>query len=142
MNNKEVDVLIDIDFISKPLAEILNNYRKGIEQTALLKKQQYNAWQRYNELKTKNEILNKIAEDNMDEEVISDNVNNPNHYTSHPSGIECIEVTEHFSFCLGNAIKYLWRADLKYDAIEDLKKAAWYINREIEKREGNKNDNL
>ena len=66
---------------------------------------------------------------------MSDPVNHPRHYTDHPSGIECIQVTEHLSFCVGNAIKYLWRADLKHDdAIEDLKKAAWYINREIERR--------
>lgn len=64
-----------------------------------------------------------------------DAVEHPKHYTSHPSGIECIQVTEHMSFCLGNAIKYLWRADEKGAAIEDLKKAVWYIQREIEKRE-------
>lgn len=63
-----------------------------------------------------------------------DAVNNPRHYTSHPSRIECIQVTEHMSFCVGNAVKYLWRADLKNDAIEDLKKARWYIDREIERR--------
>jgi hypothetical protein len=39
------------------------------------------------------------------------------------------------NFCLGNAVKYIWRADLKGDAIEDLKKAAWYIAREIRRRE-------
>ena len=61
-------------------------------------------------------------------------VDNPKHYTSHPSGIECIQVTEHMGFCLGNAIKYIWRADLKQNAIEDLRKARWYIDREIEKR--------
>lgn len=65
-----------------------------------------------------------------------DPVNNPKHYTNHPSGIECIQVTEHMGFCLGNAVKYIWRADLKHDAIEDLKKAVWYIQREIAKREG------
>jgi len=65
---------------------------------------------------------------------VTDNVNNPKHYNSHPSGIQAIEVTEHMNFCLGNAIKYIWRADLKHDAIEDLEKAAWYINREIERR--------
>lgn len=64
-----------------------------------------------------------------------DAVNHPPHYTAHPSGIECIEVTEHMGFNLGNAVKYIWRADLKNDAIEDLKKAAWYVNREIEKRQ-------
>lgn len=65
----------------------------------------------------------------------TDQVNHPSHYVSHPSGIECIQVTEHMGFNLGNAIKYVWRADLKNDAIEDLRKAAWYIDREIRKRE-------
>jgi hypothetical protein len=63
-----------------------------------------------------------------------DAVKKPKHYNVHPSGIECIQVTEHFGFCLGNAIKYLWRADEKGASIEDLKKAAWYIDREIKKR--------
>jgi hypothetical protein len=58
-------------------------------------------------------------------------VNHPSHYTSHESGIECIQITEHMNFCLGNAMKYLWRAGLKNDAIEDLEKASWYITREI-----------
>lgn len=60
-------------------------------------------------------------------------VNHPPHYTSHPSGVECIDVTEHYNFCVGNAIKYLWRAGLKNDAIEDLKKARWYVDREIQR---------
>lgn len=63
-----------------------------------------------------------------------DPVNHPKHYTTHPSGVECITITEHLSFCVGNAIKYLWRCDQK-NGLEDLKKAAWYINREIERRE-------
>lgn len=65
---------------------------------------------------------------------MNDPVNHPKHYTEHPSGIECIQITEHMGFCLGNAVKYIWRADLKNDAIEDLEKAAWYIQREIHKR--------
>ena len=64
---------------------------------------------------------------------VNDNVNHPPHYTTHPSGVECITITEHMNFCIGNALKYLWRADLKNNATEDLKKAAWYINREIER---------
>jgi hypothetical protein len=64
----------------------------------------------------------------------SNAVNNPPHYTSHPSGIECIQITEYMSFSLGNAVKYIWRADLKGKAIEDLEKAKWYIEREIQKR--------
>lgn len=63
-----------------------------------------------------------------------DAVNHPKHYTNHPSGVECIQITEHMNFCLGNAVKYIWRADLKADAIEDLEKARWYIDRELEKR--------
>jgi len=63
-----------------------------------------------------------------------DPVNAPQHYRSHPSGVECIDITRHMSFNLGNAIKYIWRADLKGDAIQDLEKARWYINDEIEKR--------
>lgn len=63
-----------------------------------------------------------------------DNVNHPKHYINHPSGIECIEVTRHFNFNLGNVIKYVWRAPLK-NKIEDLKKAAWYLNDEIKRLE-------
>jgi len=66
----------------------------------------------------------------------TDMVNHPPHYTSHPSGVECIQITEHMGFCIGNAMKYLWRADLKADALEDLEKAKWYIEREIAKRNG------
>ena len=69
----------------------------------------------------------------------ANNVEHPKHYISHPSGIECIEITEHFDFCTGNAIKYLWRAGLKNDKMEDLKKAKWYIDRLIEKEEKNAN---
>ena len=67
-----------------------------------------------------------------------DPVNQPKHYTAHPSGIECIQVTEHMGFNLGNAVKYIWRCDLKKDAVEDLNKAIWYIQREITRRQINK----
>ena len=60
-----------------------------------------------------------------------DPVNHPKHYTQHPSGVECIDIVEHMNFNLGNAIKYIWRAGDKGDIIEDLRKAAWYLNREI-----------
>lgn len=53
-------------------------------------------------------------------------VNHPAHYNQHPTGMECIDIVEHFNFNLGNAIKYIWRAGLKSpDAITDLEKAAW-----------------
>lgn len=62
-----------------------------------------------------------------------DLVNHPSHYTSHPSGIEAIQVTRWMNFNLGNAMKYIWRAGLKNDAIEDLRKAEFYIKDEIER---------
>ena len=84
-------------------------------------------------------------------EIKVDNVNHPAHYNSHPSGIECIEITRHHNFDIGNAIKYLWRAGLKSEEgmedadkqVEDLNKAIWYIKDEIKritelkKRKGN-----
>ena len=71
------------------------------------------------------------------------NVNHPDYYNSHPSGVECIEIARHYCFSIGNAIKYLWRAGLKKDAalsnkekeIEDLKKAVWYIQDRIRELE-------
>lgn len=72
--------------------------------------------------------MNKI------EHTTNDNIEHPKHYTSHPSGIECIQITRHMGFNLGNAIKYIWRADLKNDALEDLEKAVWYLRDEIQKR--------
>lgn len=62
---------------------------------------------------------------------MDDSVNHPAHYSANPSGVECIDITEHMGFNVGNAIKYLWRAGSKGDTVEDLRKAAWYINREI-----------
>lgn len=72
-----------------------------------------------------------------------DKVNHPSHYTSHPSGVECITITRHHGFAVGNAIKYLWRAGLKKEEgyadvqkeIEDLKKAVFYINDRINQLE-------
>jgi hypothetical protein len=66
---------------------------------------------------------------------MSDQVNHPKHYNSHPAGVECIDVVEHMPFNVGNAIKYLWRAGLKADAVEDLRKAAWYATREADRLE-------
>ena len=66
---------------------------------------------------------------------MSNAVDHPQHYNSNPSGVECIVVAEHMSFCLGNALKYIWRAGLKGDALEDLKKARRYLDREIQRLE-------
>lgn len=74
----------------------------------------------------------------------NDQVNHPKHYTSDPSGIECIDITRHRNFNIGNAIKYLWRAGLKEDKdrklidkqVEDLNKAVWYLVDEIHRLNG------
>ena len=70
---------------------------------------------------------------------MTDIVNHPPHYTSDPSGVECIQITRHRNFNVGNAIKYLWRNGLKESVgrdaldkqIEDLRKAIFYIEDEI-----------
>lgn len=72
-----------------------------------------------------------------------DNVNHPKHYNSHPSGVECIAIVRHYNFNVGNVFKYLWRHGLKHEqgvndrqkAIEDLRKAQFYLNDEIERLE-------
>lgn len=74
----------------------------------------------------------------------NDQVNHPKHYTSDPSGIECIDITRHRNFNIGNAIKYLWRAGLKEykdrnlidKQVEDLNKAVWYLVDEIHRLGG------
>ena len=70
---------------------------------------------------------------------VNNDVEHPKHYNDHPSGVECIQITEHMNFCLGNAMKYIWRAGIKTDSpIEDLKKAKWYIEREIARIENSR----
>ena len=65
-----------------------------------------------------------------------DPVNHPKHYTNHPSGVACIQITRHMNFNLGNVFKYIWRSDIKHQApVEDLKKARWYLNDEISRLE-------
>lgn len=60
-------------------------------------------------------------------------INHPPHYKAHPSGVECIQITEWMGFCVGNAMKYLWRAGLKEGSsqLDDLRKTRWYVDREI-----------
>lgn len=70
----------------------------------------------------------------------SDPVNHPEHYQSEAQcecgkSIECIQVIEHMSLNVGNAVKYLWRHGKKDDTIQDLKKAAWFVAREIKRLE-------
>ena len=65
---------------------------------------------------------------------MADIINHPPHYTAHPSGVECITITEYLNFCIGNAWKYLWRAEEKGSPTMDLKKSAWYVSREIDRR--------
>lgn len=94
--------------------------------------QQYTGTMEYNEVQEG--MANKT----------NDMVNHPKHYTSHPSGIECIEIIRYYCFAIGSAIKYLWRAGLKQEQgmddkekeIQDLEKAIWYIKDRIKQLKG------
>ncbi|OAV16568.1 DUF3310 domain-containing protein [Moraxella catarrhalis] len=85
----------------------------------------------YKEIKEQKQMFESLKK----KEAAQDPVNHPSHYTSDPSGIECIQITRHRNFNIGNAIKYLWRAGLKdgNSDIQDLQKAVWYIQDEIER---------
>ena len=83
------------------------------------------------------EMISKTAKLFQEEnEVKNDPVNSPSHYVERVPGIECIEVTQHFNFNLGNVIKYVWRSGSKGNAIEDLKKARKYLDFEIKRLGG------
>ncbi len=71
---------------------------------------------------------NKMTENH---EEIKELVNSPDHYNSHPSGIECCEIARNMEFNTGNALKYLWRLGHKDSELQELKKVLWYINDEI-----------
>jgi hypothetical protein len=78
------------------------------------------------------------TQDEIDKAALKpDAVSHPSHYTSHPSGVECITITKHMNFCRGNAVKYLWRAGRKGDSldkeIEDIAKAEEYCRIEKER---------
>lgn len=87
----------------------------------------------YKEIKEQKQMFESLSL--KKKEAAQDPVNHPKHYISDPSGIECIQITRHRNFNIGNAIKYLWRAGLKdgNSDIQDLQKAVWYIQDEIER---------
>lgn len=68
---------------------------------------------------------------------MASNIDHPVHYNSHPSGVECIDIAEHYNFNVGNALKYIWRAGIKKEQglsdlekeLEDIDKAIWYLTR-------------
>lgn len=97
----------------------------------------YPRWTPMDNLKAES-TFKTLADFIKSEEEKLDMVNKPPHYRKHPSGVECIQITEHMNFCLGNAMKYIWRAGDKHETpVEDLKKAKWYIEREIARLEKN-----
>lgn len=73
---------------------------------------------------------------------MSDNVNHPSHYGGEDNPYEAIKVIEawNLGFCLGNAVKYISRAGKKDKSkeVEDLEKAVWYLQREINRLKGEK----
>lgn len=76
---------------------------------------------------------------------MNDPVNHPAHYTGFSNGTEVIDITENLSFNIGNAVKYCARAGrldgrIKGNRLEDLKKAHWYITREINRLDQEPNE--
>ena len=98
----------------------------------------------YQGMKSTEELMVEFYDQSIEMKKKIDMVNHPDHYTSNPSGVECIEINRHRNFKIGNAFKYLWRAGLKDDAskgklqkqVEDLRKAVFYINDEIARLTG------
>lgn len=129
-----------------PESDILGNFTKGKKYTIIGFYDSRYGVVVLNDNKTESHICNDLVKCFFTLPTSHDNVNHPSHYTSHPSGIECIEITRHYCFDIGNAIKYLWRAGLKKDAsledkekeIEDLNKAIWYIKDRIKQLKENK----
>ena len=70
--------------------------------------------------------------EDKEDRIKQDMINHPEHYTWHPNS-ECIDIAKHFSFCLGNAITYIWRCNHKGNKVEDLRKAIRYLEEEIKK---------
>lgn len=74
---------------------------------------------------------------------VDSRVEHPSYYNAHPSGVECIDIVRHYNFNVGNVIKYLWRHGLKREegmnnkakALEDLRKARFYLDDEIKRLE-------
>lgn len=75
----------------------------------------------------------QISNDDAVEDCVEERVNHPSHYNQHPSGIECIKIVEHFNYNRGTAIAYIWRAGHKGFEVEDLKKAVWHLQAEIDR---------
>ena len=98
----------------------------------------------YRGMKSTEELMVEFYDQSVKMKEQIDMVNHPDHYTSDPSGVECIQITRHRNFNIGNAFKYLWRAGLKDDPskgklqkqVEDLRKAVFYINDEIARLTG------
>jgi hypothetical protein len=96
-------------------------------------------WEKTNSLRASTETAGETYAKSMRAIINApddDPVDHPAHYTSHPSGTECIEIVEHMNFNLGNAIKYIWRSGEKGDTVNDLKKARWYVDRELQRIAG------
>ena len=85
----------------------------------------------------------KTSPDSAPQKKVDSRVEHPSYYNAHPSGVECIDIVRHYNFNVGNVIKYLWRHGLKREegmnnkakALEDLRKARFYLDDEIKRLE-------
>lgn len=92
---------------------------------------------------SKNNKAKKTFSAVVPQKKVDSRVEHPSYYNAHPSGVECIDIVRHYNFNVGNVIKYLWRHGLKREegmnnkakALEDLRKARFYLDDEIKKME-------
>ena len=121
-----------LEFVERKLEYELRSNNKGNDVDA-------HAFTRKREKEIMDELAGAALNSGIKKHYADDPVNHPKHYNDHPSGVECITITRHMGFNIGNAIKYLWRAGRKGKdfEIQDLRKAVWHIEDEIKRLEAN-----
>lgn len=141
-NNQKVDMQFDCPAILYDVLDKMCSISDLIEPNDIPHQNNEAEEQKSETTARSNQKVNKatLCNDDSKQDSTSDAVNHPAHYTY--GTIETIDYIEDkgFTYNLGNAIKYISRAGHKLDAIEDLKKAVWYVEREIQRlQKGNKN---
>jgi hypothetical protein len=117
---KPLDRIFDVNTIEDGIKEAYDTSRTGVSED-----------RRPGGINHVSDLQSLASRPSHDIPTIAEDAINPSHYRKHPSGIECIEITRHMNFNIGNAIKYIWRHADKGDPVENLQKAIWYLTDEI-----------
>lgn len=141
MKIKKGDTFICVKTVEMDNGEIAYNIGKFYtsEQDKCITDNQGDVGHLWEETDCVNTYFKRFKREDTDKYTSIDRIN-PSYYKQHPSGVECIEITKHYDFCIGNAIKYLWRCGLKQEEgisnkdkeIEDINKAIWYLQKKVE----------